>query len=77
MNKILGIFLIGIIILIGAVIMNILASVLKIDTWFSFIDKIGNNQTNQVSLISYVFLFLIYPFILGLLGYFAYVFIFS
>ena len=77
MNKILGIFLIGIVILIGAIIINVIAKYLDIDSWFDFIEKINKNgfknSIGDTSIISYVFMFIIYPFLLGVLGYYSYI----
>lgn len=72
MNIYLSIFLIGIIILIGAIIVNVIASILGLETWFSFINLIKNEGLKgafkEITLISSIYLFLIYPFILGILG---------
>jgi hypothetical protein len=64
--KILYIFLLGIIILIGAIILNIFASRVGLPNWFEFLKNSGKANT-----LSYVWLFVIYPFGLGIIAYFA------
>jgi hypothetical protein len=64
---------IGFGILSGAIIMNILADTLEISTWYSFIVRLNNNglitEITGESLFSLFFLFILYPFLLGLIGY--------
>lgn len=71
----LKIFITGCCILIVALLFNSLESYLKIDTWYSFIQNIQKNgiskAISQTSPISKTFLFIIYPFVLGLTGYIA------
>lgn len=66
---ILKILLIGWIILIGAIILNGLAGVLGLTTWYTFLAKIAQqgwpSALRQTPIISHLFLFLIYPFLLG------------
>jgi hypothetical protein len=62
--KILLIFLFGIGILIGAIILNIIASKLNLTSWFDFI-----KNPKGTGFISYVWLFIIYPFGLGLIAF--------
>jgi len=63
--KIILIFLLGLGILIGAIILNTLASKLSLTSWFEFL----KNPTRANSW-SYIWLFLIYPFGLGIIAYF-------
>jgi hypothetical protein len=51
----------GYILLLSAIILNFLASKLKVKSWYDFIKK-----PKQTSVISYIWLFLIYPLSLGL-----------
>jgi hypothetical protein len=73
MQQYLRIFLIGIIILVGAIIINVLASLLGLQTWFSFIELTTNKGLNsafkEVGFVSLLYLFVVYPFVLGFLGY--------
>jgi len=60
----------GLIILVVAILANIIAVKLNCSTWFSFIDKINekgfSKAFSEQSLGSLLFLFLIYPFLLGI-----------
>jgi hypothetical protein len=62
--KILLIFLFGIGILIGAIILNIIASKLNLTSWFDFI-----KSPKDTSFTSYIWLFIVYPFGLGLIAF--------
>ena len=53
----------GWVVLVGAIGANALASALSLDTWYSFLSN------PSVSFLSLVWLFLLYPLILGLLTY--------
>jgi hypothetical protein len=64
MKKILEIFIIGAAILIAALILNVFAQKLSITTWYDFAD----NPTDT-SLLAYLWLFFVYPFLLGLTAY--------
>jgi hypothetical protein len=70
MNYYFKIYIAGLIILIVAILLNIIATNLRISTWFSLIKEINENgftkTINNQSIISILFLFLIYPFLLGL-----------
>jgi hypothetical protein len=70
--QILTIFIIGIIILVGAIIINSLATYLSLTTWFSFIESISQSgfltTLKEQSILSLLFLFIIYPLLLGLLA---------
>lgn len=70
---ILKIILTGFSILITAIILNVLANILKITTWYDLLNNItkhGITALKQESIISIIFLFIIYPFVLGLTAYF-------
>lgn len=64
--KIFSIFLLGIIILVGAIILNIFASFVGFLSWYDFLKNPG-----KANFISYIWLFVIYPLGLGLIAYFA------
>lgn len=70
---VLKIFLAGWVILIVAIALNSLAVKFGISTWYPFLESIGENglvkSFKEVSIISKLFLFLIYPFLLGAAGY--------
>ena len=63
------IYLIGISILIVAIIANFSAKIIGISTWYDFLNSFTNPTTSNFKFIDYLWLFLIYPIILGL-GYF-------
>ncbi len=67
---ILNIFLAGWIILIVAIVMNIIAMQLGIITWYPFLNDVSKmgfvKAFGETSLISKLFLFVIYPLGLGL-----------
>jgi hypothetical protein len=74
MDNYIKIFITGWLILIVAILINIVEIKFGIYTWYSFIQegqKIGFLKAFiQTSLLSKIFLFLVYPFLLGLVGYF-------
>ncbi|MFH1682807.1 MAG: hypothetical protein ABIA37_03340 [Candidatus Woesearchaeota archaeon] len=70
MNIILQIFIVGVAILIGAIIINLLVSVLGLATWYTFLIEFKEKGFSQ-GIFSLIFLFLIYPFLLGLIGYYV------
>lgn len=59
----------GYIILIAAIIVNVIALRFGVTTWYPFLDEVGKlgftKAFIEVSLISKIFLFIIYPLILG------------
>lgn len=63
-TKIFFIFLQGLGILGGALILNIVANKLGIKTWYGFVE-----QPSNTNLVSIIWLFLIYPFALGAIAY--------
>lgn len=67
------IFIIGWIILLGAIVINVWAAALKVDTWYDFAKSIQSHglkkaftKTDPASLI---FLFVAYPLLLGVICY--------
>ena len=70
--KLLEIFMLGVGVLVAALIANFLAMRLNINTWYGFVSDIGDYNlmtaiTRQTPL-DMIFLFLIYPLILGVPG---------
>lgn len=68
--KILLIFILGIGILIGAIVLNVIASRFGIMSWFEFFKAPG-----QAGALSYIWLFILYPLGLGVVAYFVYKFL--
>lgn len=70
MNFYLKVYIGGLIILVAAIILNTVAMKLNLSTWFSFIEDINKDgfakSISKQSIGSLVFLFLAYPFLLGL-----------
>lgn len=63
-GKIFTVFVIGISILVVALILNYLAAKLNISTWYDFV-----KNPKDTGLLSYLWLFVLYPFGLGLAAY--------
>lgn len=63
------IYVIGISILIVAIIANFFAKIIGISTWYDFLNSFTDSTTSNFKFIDYLWLFFIYPIILGL-GYF-------
>lgn len=59
----------GLAILIGAILINMIATFLGIATWYSYIHTIRASgflqATKQIGILSIIFLYVIYPTILG------------
>lgn len=69
----LKLYIIGLVILIIAILANGIALKLDIKTWYDFFNLIkieGTKAFNHLTIIDYLWLFIGYPFILGL-GYLA------
>lgn len=68
------IYLIGLAILIGGIIINVFANFIKLTTWYLFLEKVNKygliRTLKKESFISIIFLFIIYPLLLGLIGYY-------
>lgn len=75
----LAIYGIGIGILIGAIIINIAATSLEITPWnklFTQANDEGLSKTfKELSFVSWIFLFIIYPLLLGLIAFYTYKFL--
>ena len=56
----------GYLLLIAAILLNYLASILKLKGWYDFL-----KNPKRTSLLSYVWLFIVYPFLLGATIYFV------
>ena len=72
-NKIWQIFLVGLAILAGAILINSIANYFSISTWYSFassINEAGFFQAFKNEGFDLIWLFLIYPLLLGLIGYY-------
>jgi len=59
-------YIIGISILLVAIISNFIVSKLGVASWYDFLENITKNEPNNLSLIDYLWLFLLYPLCLGL-----------
>jgi hypothetical protein len=70
--SLLTMFLLGILILLGAIIINVVASLLGIIGWYSYIDMIRAegflSATKNVGILSILFMYIIYPLLLGLIA---------
>ncbi|GEM_PF-1065636 len=68
------IFITGIAILVVAIVVNSIAHIAGISTWYGFIDAINKNgllnTLKTESVLSLLFLFLLYPYMLGLTGFY-------
>jgi len=62
--KIIFILILGVGILAAALVLNFLAGKLSLSTWYDFVKDPG-----QTSFLSYIWLFVLYPFGLGLAAY--------
>lgn len=71
--NILKIFLAGWCVLLVAIILNIAANLIGVLNWYSFLENIQKfglaNAFKNTSFISIIFMFLIYPFLLGLFAF--------
>lgn len=65
--KLLLIFALGIIILVGAIVLNAIASKFGLVSWYEFLRNPSSAGTS-----SYIWLFFVYPLALGILGYFGF-----
>ena len=67
----LKIYFTGIFILIAAIIFNMLAGRTGFMSWYEFLSKLsaeGRSAFSQVRWLDYLWLFILYPFLLGLSG---------
>jgi hypothetical protein len=69
------IYLVGIIILVAAVLLNVMAGWLGLSTWYSFLQDASQKGVSHafqgLNALDYLFLFLLYPGLLGLAAYFS------
>jgi hypothetical protein len=67
-------------VLMLAILVNFAANLLNLMTWYEFIKFISANGMieafSSLSVLSALFLFVIYPFVLGLIGFWGYKIIF-
>jgi len=72
----LKIFLAGVLILITAVFVNMIAMYFGVSTWYSLLREAGDQgfltALRNRGVIDLIFLFLIYPSVLGAAGYFGF-----
>ena len=69
MMHMLKIYIVGLIILVAAIVFNVVSSKINIIGWYDFLTKLvtqGNATFSQLKFIDYLWLFLLYPFLLGL-----------
>lgn len=69
--EIIQLFVLGLIILLGAIVINLAASKFRILTWYSYIQiihKHGLLGSFKQTKFSLIFLYLIYPLLLGILS---------
>ncbi|MBT5503801.1 hypothetical protein HN858_02695 [Candidatus Falkowbacteria bacterium] len=64
--KILYIFIMGLMILFGAILLNLFASRVGLLSWFDFL-----KNPSKANMLSYIWLFILYPFGLGIIAYFS------
>ncbi len=62
-------YLVGVIILIVAIVLNIFAKTAKLTSWYDFL----NNRKLNNPLLDIIWLFFLYPFLLGLSAYLIYI----
>ena len=58
-------YIIGVLILIIAILSNFIVSKLGVATWYDFLNNIAKNEPNNYSIIDYLWLFILYPLVLG------------
>lgn len=65
------IYLVGVLVLLGAILANFLASIIKCKTWYTLIHGMIENPFffKEIKLQDCLWLFLLYPFLLGLSAY--------
>jgi len=73
MNQLLHIYLAGIVVLVIAILINLLAQKLGIITWYGFLENITRHGFSQTIISKWphlIFLLIIYPLILGAAAYY-------
>ena len=69
---VINIILSGFFLLFFAIIMNAIVQYLKIMNWYDFLMTLKNSsKSTKIRLIDYVWLFVGYPFLLGLIIYYS------
>lgn len=68
MLNLLKIFVLGVSILLVAIILNIVAAKLSLTGWYDYLQYFGKKTP---SLVSYLWLFIMYPLLLGAAAYLA------
>lgn len=67
------IYLSGLLVLLGAILINWLASYSGLFTWYDFLKLFSNQGLSEIlaslTVFNFFFLFLVYPFFLGLIAY--------
>ena len=76
MNKklILKIYLLGVFILVGAILINIFLNYLNIESWHGFLkdySERGVETFKELRVIDFIFMFLVYPSLLGVVCYYC------
>jgi hypothetical protein len=63
----------GLAVLVAAILLNILANLLGISTWYDFLQAVSQGgfteAVRRLNALEYIFLLLLYPFMLGLAAY--------
>ena len=69
----LKVYLAGLVVLIVAVVLNLLANVIGLATWYSFLNQVSQRgffpALQDLKMIEILFLILLYPLLLGLAAY--------
>lgn len=71
----LKIYLTGIFILTSAIVFNVLAQVLGLMGWYGFLTRLaaeGKTALRSVRIFDYLWMFIAYPFLLGLVGWLSF-----
>ena len=73
MNNYLHAYIMGLVILVIAIILNLIANTLKITMWFTYLPMIKEvgffKASIEVGILSILFMYVIYPLLLGLSAY--------
>ena len=70
-NLVIQIFIIGLAIMVGAVIINYIAILLGLQTWYTFLPNLIKSGFKGQTMSNLLFLFIIYPLLLGAIGYYT------
>lgn len=74
--NVIKIFLVGWIVLITAILLNIITMRLGITGWYQFFESVEKTGLirafNNLSPVPMLYMFIIYPFLLGVVGYFTF-----